>query len=340
MSLRRWLLASVAAGIFVLAVTGLWLFSELRNPYISAPNAEVFVDVPRGAASSSIAQRLQDAGLLRSRLPFLLYLRWSGLARDLKAGEYRFSAPATPVEIARRIAAGDVYFLNVVIPEGLTARETVELIARSGVGKLQELLAELRRTEWIRDLAPGAKNLEGFLFPATYRFTRNVTAEEILRPIVGEFRSRYSALIVRSPVPFGWDAERIVTLASIVEKEVKASAERPLVASVMVNRLRTNMPLGCDATVIYALKIGGGFDGNLHKSDLALESPYNTYVNRGLPPGPIACPGEASLEAALKPAQTDYFYYVSRNDGTHQFSVDYRAHSAAVARYQKARKAR
>jgi UPF0755 protein len=335
MTLRKWFLAFLATLIFAAAGIGSWLFSELHRPYFGKPEGEVFVEIRRGANSSLIAQQLTDAGILRSRLPFIAYLRWSDLAGHLKAGEYRFAAPATPIEIAQRIASGDVYYLTVVIPEGLTARETVELIAKSGIGKLEGLLAGLSNTEWIHDLAPGARNLEGFLFPATYRATRNMGPDEILQAMVSEFRARFAALSGQTPVPAGWNPERIVTLASIVEKEVKVSEERPLVASVMLNRLKANMPLGCDATVIYARKIGEGFDGNLHKSDLAMESPYNTYTHRGLPPGPIACPGEAALRAALKPAVSDYLYYVSRNDGTHQFSTDYRSHELAVAKYQK-----
>ena len=335
MTLRRWFLASLVICIFTAAGVGYWFFSELHRPYFGGTEGEVFVEIPRGATSSSIARQLANAGILRSRLPFIAYLRWNYLSRHLKAGEYRFVAAATPIEIARRIAAGDVYYLTVVVPEGLTARETVELIAKSGIGKLDGLLAGLGRTDWIRDLAPGARDLEGFLFPATYRATRKMSSEEILQTMVSEFRERFASLSSRFPVPAGWNAERIVTLASIVEKEVKAPEERPLVASVMLNRLKAGMPLGCDATVVYALKIGAGFDGNLHKSDLAMESPYNTYTHRGLPPGPIACPGEASIRAALKPAVSEYLYYVSRNDGTHQFSTDYRSHELAVAKYQK-----
>jgi UPF0755 protein len=335
MMLRRGLLASLAIFLITSAGIGFWFMSEMRKPYWGRAEGEVFVEIPRGATSSSIARQLADAGVLHSRLPFVAYLRWSDLARRLQAGEYRFAAAATPIEIARRIAAGDVYYLTLVIPEGLTARETAALIAKSGIGKMDSLLAGLGRADWIRNLAPGAKNLEGFLFPATYRVTRNTTSDEILQMMVSEFRARYAALSAQSPVPAGWNAERVVTLASIVEKEVKTPEERPLVASVMINRLKANMPLGCDATVIYALKIGEGFDGNLHRSDLAMESPYNTYTHRGLPPGPIASPGEASLRAALKPSVSDYLYYVSRNDGTHQFSTDYRSHELAVAKYQK-----
>jgi len=335
---RRLIITAVITAVVVVgasAAAGLWLRHELNTPFYNAPASEVFVDIPRGASSSTIAGLLSNAGVIRSRAPFVLYIRWSNLARRMKAGEYRFASRATPVEIAARIAAGDVYYVSITIPEGLTARETIELLTRNSVGNLDEMKQALRRTDWIKDLDPAATDLEGFLFPDTYRFLRKMTTDDIVRTMVDEFRTRFGLLIARFPVPAGWNAGEIVTLASMIEKEVKAPEERPLVASVLMNRLRTGMPLDCDSTVIFALKISRGYDGSLHRTDLAVESPYNSYLHKGLPPGPIASPGEASLAAALSPAHTDYFYYVSRNDGTHQFSRDYKAHLLAVARYQK-----
>lgn len=335
MILQRWLIIITVVVIGAVAATGLWVRHDLNTPYYNVAAPEVFVDIPRGANSSTIASLLANAGVIRFRAPFVLYVRWSNLARRMKAGEYRFASRATPVEIAARIAAGDVYYVSVTIPEGLTAQETIELLARNGVGNLDEMGHALGRTDWIQDLDPDARDLEGFLFPDTYRFLRRMTGDEIVKTMVDEFRARFAALIARSSVPPGWNEAGIVMLASMIEKEVKAPEERPLVASVLVNRLRANMPLACDSTVIFALKMSGEYDGSLHRADFAVESPYNSYLNKGLPPGPIASPGEASLSAALKPAHTDYYYYVSRNDGTHQFSRDYSAHLLAVARYQK-----
>ncbi len=328
----------VIAAVFVsllIAGAGSWTWYELHTPFFGAGGEEVFVDVPRGANGSTIAGLLVNAGVLRFRFPFVLYTRWSNLGRRMKAGEYRFASRATPVEVASRIAAGDVYYVSVTIPEGLTARETIELLAKNSVGDVRSMERSLRRTDWIKDLVSNARNLEGFLFPETYHFPRRITSDEVVKTLVNEFRVKFLALQSRMPVPHGWDVAGIVTLASMIEKEVKVPAERPVVASVLVNRLRTNMPLACDSTIIYALKMMGAFQGSLHKANLSLESPYNSYIHKGLPPGPIACPGEASLAAALKPANTDYFYYVSRNDGTHQFSKDYSAHLLAVSRYQK-----
>jgi UPF0755 protein len=335
MTFKRWTVLAAIAIVLIVAATALWIRHELTTPYFGAGGGEVFVDVPKGAGGTTIARLLSDAGVIRFRFPFMLYERLGDLGRRMKAGEYRFASPATPIEVASRIAAGDVYYVSITIPEGLTARETVELLARNGIANLELLQRALGHTDWIKDLNPDARDLEGFLFPETYRFPHTIAADDVVRTLVNEFRARFSALQSRSPMSSGWNAEAIVTLASMIEKEVKAPEERPLVASVLINRLRANMPLGCDSTIIYALKTSGRFDGTLHKVNLSMESPYNSYIHKGLPPGPIASPGEASLAAALRPAETAYFYYVSRNDGTHQFSKDYSAHLLAVSRYQK-----
>ncbi len=332
----RWLFRLLLLFCIVAAVAGLWwLRRELSTPYYAASSPEIFVEIPRGAGTSTIGDLLAHVGVLHHALPFVLYLRWTGTAKKLQAGEYRFNRPATPTEIAERIVHGDTYFVSVTVPEGLTAQETAELIANAGLSRLPELLEALSRTDWIRDLDPNASNLEGYLFPETYHFARRVTAEAITKAMVDQFHIRFTRLLSETPLPPAWSCAGIVTLASMIEKEVKTGSERPLVASVLINRLRVGMPLACDPTIIYALKVSGRYDGNLHKADLSLRSPYNSYLHTGLPPGPICNPGLASLRAALLPAQSDYFYYVSRNDGTHQFSKDYRTHQNWVMRYQK-----
>jgi len=330
--------AIAAAGLLAAAAlaAGLWIHLQLSTPYLGATGAETYVEIPRGAGARRVARLLADAGVLRSRLPFLLYLRRTGAEGRIRAGEYRFDAPATPREIARRLATGDVHFRSITIPEGLTAEETIALLAENGFGTLPELRRALGRTEWIRDLAPEARNLEGYLYPETYRFDRSADAEAVILKMTGQFRSAVSRIVQERPLPEGWDIPRIVTLASMIEKEVKTREEGPLVASVLVNRLDRGMTLGCDATIIYAMKIAGNWEGRLGKADLRMDSPYNSYLHRGLPPGPICCPGASSLAAALRPAATDYLYYVSRNDGTHQFSKDYATHRSAVYRYQQA----
>jgi UPF0755 protein len=257
------------------------------------------------------------------------------LGRRIQAGEYLFSEASTPRQVARKLIRGEVYFRSVTVPEGLTARETVQLLAREGLGNLEKMERALLNAEWIRDLSPGAGNLEGYLFPETYRFGRKVESEAILRTMVDQFRKKFAAIAAETPGRNGLSVPETVILASMIEKEVRRTEEGPLVASVLVNRLERNMPLACDATIVYAMKLAGIYQGRLGKDDLKMESPYNSYLHAGLPPGPIANPGAAAIRAALHPAESDYLYYVSRNDGTHQFSTNYGSHVRAVNRFQK-----
>lgn len=318
-----------------LALAGAWLRSELERPYYGGPAGGAFVDIPRGANTGRIADLLIKSGILRYRMPFMLYLRCLDMGRRIQAGEYMFSEPSTPRQVAQRLIRGDVYFRSITIPEGLTARETMELLAKDGLGNLEEMQKALLKTDWIRDLDPGARNLEGYLFPETYRFSRRIGSEAIVKTMVNQFRTEFAGIQAQTPERSGLSVSQIVILASMIEKEVKRPEEGPLVASVLVNRLERKIPLGCDATIIYAMKLAGIYRGNLGKADMKMESPYNSYIHLGLPPGPIANPGALSIRAALNPAKTDYLYYVSRNDGTHQFSRDFRSHLNAVDRFQR-----
>lgn len=317
------------------AALALWFRSEFRRPYYGLAE-ETYVDIPRGANANEIADLLTKSGVLHHKLPFVLYLRFTDKGRHIQAGEYRFCSPATPGQIAHRLVQGDIYFRSVTIPEGLTAREIIDLLAKNGLGNPDDMERALLRTDWILDLDPNAKNLEGYLFPETYRFGHKADSYAIIKAMVGQFRTKLSKIIAECPNQGDWSVSQIVILASMIEKEVKSSGERPLVASVLVNRLEKGIPLACDATIIYALKQAGKYDGRVHKTDLTRESPYNTYLHPNLPPGPISNPGADSLCAALNPAKTQYFYYVSRNDGTHQFSTDLSSHLRAINRYQKA----
>lgn len=314
---------------------GIWLWRELQTPYYHSTGKETFVEIPRGANSKEIAGLLVDAGILHSKFPFMVYIRFADLSRTIQAGEYRFDQAAPPVQIAQRLARGDVYYIPITVPEGLTAQETIDLLLKNGLGNPVEMERVLHHVDWIRDLAPNARNLEGYLFPETYRFSRNADSDTIIKTMVLQFRSKLTEALKQYPLRPGWDVSRIVTLASMIEKEVQKPEEAPLVASALTNRLEKRMPLACDATIIYAMKLAGIYEGRLGKADLKMPSPYNTYLHLDLPPGPIANPGMNSLRAALNPAKTDYLYYVSRNDGTHQFSRDYRSHVNAVDRYQK-----
>ncbi len=336
--MRRLLLIISALAIIIIigsAALGFWLWRDLRTPYYHAENAEAFIDIPHGANSTQVADLLVDSGILHSRLPFMLYVRYADVGRRIQAGEYRFSGPATPEQIAQRLARGDVFYRSITVPEGLTSQETIDLLAENGLGNPLEMERALLNVEWIKDLDPNARNLEGYLFPETYRFSRKADSEKIIKTMVLQFRLRIAELMEQYALQPDWSISRIVILASMIEKEVKKPEEGPLVASVLTNRLERRMPLACDATIIYAMKLAGIYEGRLGKSDLRMQSPYNSYLHLNLPPGPICNPGANALRAALNPARTDYFYYVSRNDGTHQFSRDLRAHNHAVARYQK-----
>lgn len=313
--------------LLALAAAGLYAAFALLQPH-QGFSREVSVDIRRGAGTFEIAAQLAEAGVLRSEWSFLLMraLRPRAL---LKAGEYHFDRPLSPLEVFRKIAAGDVVYYSLTVPEGYTMFEIADAVARTGLLTRQEFLLAAQSAERIRDLAPRAHTLEGFLFPDTYRLTRHITAGELAAQMLRRFREVYQELHGSG------DAYETVVLASLIEKETPVSVERPIVASVFRNRLRVGMALQCDPTVIYALQVAGRYQGELRKDDLAFHSPYNTYANPGLPPGPIANPGRASLRAALQPAATDYLYFVADGKGGHVFSTSFDRHSEAAARYRR-----
>jgi UPF0755 protein len=330
----RPLIAIAAVILLTLAISWTWLQKEFETPYYNAAEPETYIDIARGSKTKEIADLLVKKGILHNRLPFILYLRFSNIGRQIQAGEYRFEKPATPEQIAKKLIRGDIYFHAVTVPEGLTAYETIDLLSKNGLGTPAGLQKALQQIDWIRDINPAAHNLEGYLFPDTYRFGRKDDSEKIIKAMLNQFRLKLGRILAQYPKNSGLSVSETVILASMIEKEVKKQEEGPIVASVYFNRIKRGMPLACDATIIYALKIAGVYNGNLRKSDLVSESPYNSYIHKNLPPGPISNPGANSLRAALNPAHTDYLYYVSRNDGTHQFSRDYQAHLEAVARFQ------
>ncbi len=314
----------------IAAVFAIYAAVSILRPY-QGYSEEAFVDIRRGVDTLEISGQLERAGVLRSEWPFLV-LRAIRPRAVLQAGEYRFDRPLSPFEVFQKIARGDTFYYTVAVPEGYTMFEIAHAVARTGVISRQQFLMEARKAERIADLAPGAPTLEGFLFPDTYRISRHSTAEQLAGQMVKRFRDVFGELRAAAPAPAG-NVLQTVVLASLVERETPAPAERPVVASVFRNRLRLGMPLQCDPTIIYALELAGRYTGQIHKEDLALSSPYNTYVHPGLPPGPIANPGRASLQAALAPADTDYLYFVSDNKGGHVFSSSLERHSKAVASY-------
>jgi UPF0755 protein len=299
---------------------------------------EKIILIEQGLGRRAIAERLSSEGVLRFRGPFLFYA-YAQPGRTLKAGEYVFDRPMTPAEVFSKLERGEVRLYPLVIREGLTRWEIAAEVERLGLGTREAFLRATENTGLIRDLAPQAKNLEGYLFPETYHFAKPADPNAMVRTMVERFRRVWGELqpVASPPQPLG--PHELVTLASLVEKETGVAEERGLVAAVFYNRLERRMVLACDPTVIYAERLakGGEFDGAINVSDLERESPYNTYRVAGLPPGPIASPGRAALEATLRPPKSDYLFFVSNNQGGHHFAATSREHERNVARFRRQR---
>jgi UPF0755 protein len=267
-------------------------------------------------------------------MTFRLAARLSGAERRLQAGEYRFSEAASPAEVVSRLVRGDVFVRPITFPEGHTIAEMAVMFEKTGLGSRASFEAAAGDGSAVAEIDPQAENLEGYLFPDTYALPRQAGADAAVAAMVAGFTSAFTADLRRAAAADRWTARDIVTLASLIEKETAAADERPIVSAVYRNRLKIGMPLQCDPTVVYALMKARRWNGNLRRVDLELDSPYNTYRVRGLPPGPIASPGKASLEAAVHPADVPYLYFVSRNDGTHVFATTLAEHNRNVRQWQ------
>ena len=325
------LLAVVIAG-------GAWLYTSLRRPYKGYEASEQFVEIPPGTGTAGMGRRLAEAGVVRSAQSFRAGVWLRGSGRRLQAGEYRFDRPMTVAEVVDKIARGDVYVRALTFREGLTIREMAAVFESAGYGSAADFVAASRNAALVRDFDPEAKDLEGYLFPDTYTLPRRTTAAQLVERMVSRFQKVLTSELRSRAAERGFTVRQVVTLASLVEKETAKAEERPVVAGVYANRLEMGMGLQCDPTVIYALMLAGRYDGNIRKGDLQIDSPYNTYRYAGLPPGPIAAPGEAALQAAVDPADVPYIYFVSRNDGSHVFSATLEEHNRNVYNFQKLRR--
>jgi peptidoglycan lytic transglycosylase G len=334
--------------LLLLAVLGVaaWFAWSLLLPL--NPQGPKFVLLRPGFSARRIAAELKQSGVLRSETAFLMVQYARG--GTLKAGEYRFDSSASMLQVRQRLVQGDIYFHTVVIPEGYTLYDIAGAIEQAGLAPRQEFIDAAQSDSFlIRDLAPGAKSLEGYLFPDTYHFTRTQDVHQMIATMVRRFRETLKDIgadsLCSAPITQLVDGNKFgespcstqpaVTLASVVEKETGVAEERSLVASVYYNRLRLKMPLQADPSVIYAALLAGRYRGTIYVSDLHFDSPYNTYIHPGLPPGPIANPGRASLEAAISPAATNYLYFVSDNQGHHRFSRTLEEHNHNVAQYRQ-----
>ena len=295
-----------------------------------APKHPVSLTIQPGSGLSQVAEKLQDEGVIHNALALKLLARWNHQAGKIQAGHYRFSDPATPGEILDRLIAGDVEEVSLTIPEGFTLKQIAERIGNKGFGDRDTLLRLAYDRNFIHSLKIDATSLEGYLFPETYVFAPGIGEKALLKMMVDQLFSHLTPPLSKKAQALGLNRHQWITLASIIEKETGIVKEMPLISSVFHNRLKRKIPLQTDPTVIYGIK---DFDGNLTRKHLETPSPYNTYLNRGLPPGPIASPGLAALKAAVNPAQTKYLYFVATGDGGHKFSKTLKEHNAAVREY-------
>ncbi len=328
--LRRALLLLLLLGL--LAGGGYRLLEyDFDRPADPGRSGKALFRVRPGSGLGQVARSLGEKGLIRNPLLFRLQVRLRGGARRIRSGFYRFSPAMPPRRIYQDLIEGRVATATVTFPEGSNLREIAAALERAGLAGRAEVLALARDPALLSRLKAGGDSLEGYLFPDTYRFPLGTPPAEILRVMADTMRRKVDASLLRRAAGRGLTLHQVLTLASIVEKETSVEAERPLIAAVFLNRLKRKMRLQSDPTVIYALP---RFDGNLRRSDLAYDSPYNTYRVRGLPPGPIANPGLASIRAVLHPAPVAHLYFVATQKGGHKFSRTYREHQRAVARYQ------
>lgn len=330
--LVRWLFT--IALLLALAAGGIawWGWRTLQEPYGSG---ETRVSVEPGTSGFAILATLERNGVIRDARLARLWLIAKG-DPSLQAGEYLFRSPLSTVAALDKVIRGDVVAHRVTVPEGLTLEETADRLVTARLGDRDAFLAAMRDPKPIADLDPRAEDLEGYLFPDSYTFVADTPPRAIVEAMVSNFRRRWRDEVApKLHAAGGRTIREVVTLASIVEKEAKAPAERPLIAAVYANRLERGMGLFADPTIIFALKRLGRWDGNIRRDDLALDSPYNTYRHAGLPPGPICSSGTGALVAAADPADVPYLYFVSRNDGTHVFATSLDEHNKNVATWQR-----
>jgi UPF0755 protein len=296
------------------------------------PDAAVqTVVVAPGEGFSATSRRLAEAGIIEKPRHFTIFARINGYDKQIKAGEYELSAGLSPARILERLISGKVVLHRLTIPEGYTYRQIAGLVASAGFASEAAFIGAAEDVALTGELGVAGATFEGYLFPDTYSFPRGTTAREMIIAMANRFKSVFTPEWQGRAAELKMSLHEVTTLASIIEKETGAFAERPLISSVLHNRLKKGMRLETDPTVIYGIP---DFNGNLTREHLHAETPYNTYRINGLPPGPIANPGKEALHAALYPAETDYLFFVSKNDGTHQFSTHMAAHNEAVRKYQ------
>lgn len=347
--MKRILLAIGLLILLAVSASAVWVYRDLHTPVKHARHGQ-YVEIPRGSSPASVINKLADEGIIKHKLPLTIYLKLTSNGSQLKAGEYDFPSPISPLGVFARLREGEQRLTRLTIVEGWTRWDIANAmykIPELGLAEPTSALPLMDNVSLISDLDPKAKNLEGYLFPDTYDFPPDTKPAEVIAIMVKRFRKEWKPDWAQRAQVMDLSPREVVTIASLVETEAKLTEDRPLIASVIYNRLDKQIALAVDSTVIYASKLEGKWrnDGKVYRSDVDRRSPYNTRLHSGLPPGPIAAPGKSSLEAALNPAQTDYIYYVrepSRNDGKHNFynnSSDFEAGVRALRNWEQQRDA-
>jgi UPF0755 protein len=335
--------------VVLLAVAGVsaWTYSDLHKPTNHTRTGQ-YIDIPKGSSPSAIVRKLAAEGVIKHEWPIKIYLKSTGTGSTLKAGEYDFPSPISPLGVLAKLQQGERRLDRFTVIEGWTRWDIARALAQVqqfGLTSEAQALELMSNVSLVSDLDPEARNLEGYLFPDTYEFSPETTAAELIEMMVKRFRNVWKPDWTERARLLNSTPRQIVTTASIIETEAKLDNERPLMASVIYNRLQQNIPLAVDSSIIYASKLEGKwrYDGKVYRSDIERRSPYNTRLYPGLPPGPVASPGESSLKAALNPATSDYLYYVrnpDRDDGAHNFYSNGAAFETGVQALRKWERAR
>jgi UPF0755 protein len=322
----------VVSGLAVL-ITAVFLLS---SPYKGFSEQEKLVEIPHGTHLEGIADLLQKEGVIRHPRSFMAALILERGKRIIRAGEYSFDRPLSELEVIQKLLRGEVHYHEVTVPEGSNIFDIAGILKKAGIAESGEFLAATAHVELLKEIAPNAVSLEGYLFPDTYKFERHTPALEIASRMVERFRKTLTPAFLEAARDQNLTLHQAVILASLIEKETGKESERPVISAVFLNRLRIHQRLECDPTVIYAALLKDSYRGKIYRSDMQIDSPFNTYLQSGLPLGPIANPGKASLEAAVHPASVDYLYFVSDNNGGHVFDKTLAQHQNAVRRYRRA----
>jgi UPF0755 protein len=348
--MKRLIILIILVGLLAAAGFGAWTYRDLHTPITHTKTGQ-YIEIPKGTSPGAIVSKLVAEGIIKHEWPLKFYLKSTGKGATLKAGEYDFPSPISPLGVLARLQQGERRLNRLTIIEGWTrwdiARAMMQ-VPEFKIGSEAQALELMNNVSLISDLDPEAKNLEGYLFPDTYEFSPETTAPELIEMMVKRFRNVWKPDWSDRARSLNFTTRQIVTTASIIETEAKLDEERPIVASVIYNRLKKDIPLAVDSSVIYASKLEGKwrYDGKVYLSDIQRRSPYNTRLYAGLPPGPVASPGESSLKAALNPVTSDYLYYVrnpDRNDGAHNFysnGAEFETGVQALRKWERERDAR